>query len=114
MEKEEKKNDIEGYNLKEILNRKIKQKEPIISLNDLQNEVNIIKRQISDIQEELRTLKFQNNIIEKEDNEDIIQINEINNVKSQKWITIVTINIGSHNIVTQALIDTGADFNCVR
>ncbi|ESQ33307.1 hypothetical protein EUTSA_v10005523mg, partial [Eutrema salsugineum] len=128
--------------LKDMINRENTREspQPFISTGELQNEIKQIKSQIKHLQDivndqdikqlqinaRLSLIESKNNnntqassnrqnleINEEQDSEDYIQI--INKINYQKWYTNITLHIGNDfklNII--ALMDTGADYNCIR
>ena len=123
------------YQLSEVLNRfqQSNTKETPVSISDLKREVNFLKSEISDIKQNNSNLsrrltlletKFSdkdNNLIkdknlieESTSNEEYLHL--LNQVTSQKWFVKITLVIDKNFILKDeiALIDSGADLNCIK
>ena len=92
------------------------------SIQDLQEEINNIKIEISEIkanQEKTNKKLFDMEIVQTLTSQETIQnsdfINHINKVTFQKWFVTITIVINDeYHLNSIALIDTGADQNCIQ
>ena len=114
--------------------RKDKQKE--VTLQDLQQEINLIKKDIKNLkikdktlEEEITILKINKKFLEFENessNESISTNNKfndqtednklsiINKINLQKWHSKIKLIIQDYEIEVITLIDTGADLNCIK
>ena len=92
------------------------------SIQDLQEEINNIKIEISEIkanQEKTNKKLFDMEIVQTLASQETTQttdfINHINKVTFQKWFVAITIVINDeYHLHSMALIDTGADQNCIQ
>ncbi|KAG2703841.1 hypothetical protein I3760_06G155300 [Carya illinoinensis] len=126
----------------ETLGRFQKQKLKDISLNDLQHEVSLVKREITELREEIKNLKYENAYfkqdlaclkLDKEFDHDSPSGEESNQSDHaepfsptkeiclvhrsvpQKWFCLVEIVVNhEYRFSAVALIDSGADLNCIR
>ncbi|KAG2697417.1 hypothetical protein I3760_07G104800 [Carya illinoinensis] len=126
----------------ETLGRFQKQKPKDISLNDLQHEVSLVKREITELREEIKNLKSENASfkqdlaclkLDKEFDHESPSGDESNQSDHaepsnptkecclihrsvpQKWFCLVEIIVNhEYKFSAVALIDSGADLNCIR
>ncbi|KAG2716174.1 hypothetical protein I3760_03G111600 [Carya illinoinensis] len=126
----------------ETLGRFQKQKPKDISLNDLQHEVSLVKREITELREEIKNLKSENASfkqdlaclkLDKEFDHDSPSGEESNQSDHaepssptkeiclvhrsvpHKWFCLVEIIVNhEYRFSAVALIDSGADLNCIR
>ena len=125
---------LEKYSSKEMTSKLIPIKNQTLSVKDLQLEINKIKEDIISIKNSLKHLEIKDfeletklsileNPIYKEnlslgkekvngDDDDFITV--INKINFQKWYAPVTFQIGDFQKTYIALIDSGADQNCLR
>lgn len=113
----------ENFNLKNIYERFTEAKP--ISMQELQEELKIVKQEIKEIKNKIFILEkekpstFKNKNIEinnEEENkiENVTIGKLINNQVSQKWNTQITLVKDNFKINLTALIDSGADMNCIQ
>lgn len=119
----------EAYNLKEILQiiKIPKQKEA--SNTELTHEISILKSEINDLKTRITILELaqpkmveldEENVEEelmesKEDLNSLVYINMINRVITHKWLISVTIIVQKEYMFNaKAMVDSGADINCIN
>ncbi|GAB2265362.1 hypothetical protein Dimus_037813 [Dionaea muscipula] len=102
-----------------------------VTVADLQQELNVVKQQIKELQQEQHNInqKLQTTITPVidpflassskkpliiHDDEDDNYINHIHQITYQKWLVLINLKVQSFRLQTIALVDSGADQNCIR
>ena len=105
------------YTLQEVISR-FNQPEKPITIQDLKEELNSQKKEISNLKQRVNHLESicEQNTSSKEDGESSNQfLCRLQQITYQKWYINITLIINkTFTLNTIALVDSGADINCIR